>query len=129
MLGGIDADGHEVTNEVSYLVLDIIEELGISDFPTSVRLNRHTSDAFLHRVAEVMRYGGGVLAVYNEELVIDAFVKDGYDKKEDRLRFFVFRDYDTIRIARDIPSKTPSCGFRVHRAYKSAGSPLFSISR
>ncbi len=84
LLGGIDEDGNEVTNEVSYLVLDILEELGISDFPTTVRINKNTDDGFLRRVAEVMRYGGGTLAVYNEELVIEALVKDGYPRREAR---------------------------------------------
>ncbi len=84
LLGGIDENGNDVTNEVSYLVLDILEELGISDFPTTVRVNKNTDEAFLRRVAEVMRYGGGMLAVYNEELVIDSLVKDGYDQSEAR---------------------------------------------
>ncbi len=78
LLAGIGPDGKEVTNEVTYLVLDILEELGISDFPTSVRLNRNTNEKLLRRVAEVMRFGGGILAVYNEELVIEALQKDGY---------------------------------------------------
>ena len=78
LLAGIDSEGNEVTNEVTYLVLDILEELGISDFPTSVRLNRNSDEALVRRVAEVMRFGGGILAIYNEETVIDAFVKDGY---------------------------------------------------
>ena len=34
---GIDENGTEITNEVTYLVLDILEELGIGDFPTTVR--------------------------------------------------------------------------------------------
>ncbi len=84
LLGGIDENGREVTNEVTYLVLDILEELGISDFPTSVRLNRSTDEALLRRVAEVMRYGGGILAVYNEETVIKTLVRDGYDEREAR---------------------------------------------
>ena len=84
LLGGIDENERDVTNEVSYLVLDIIEELGISDFPTSIRLNRNTSDELLRRVAEVMRYGGGILAVYNEELVINSLIKDGYPENEAR---------------------------------------------
>ncbi|MBE6541826.1 MAG: hypothetical protein E7672_05200 [Ruminococcaceae bacterium] len=84
VLAGIDEDGNEVTNEVTYLVLDILEELGISDFPTSVRLNKNTDEKLLRRVAEVMRFGGGILAVYNEEVVIDAFVKEGYDLREAR---------------------------------------------
>ena len=78
LLSGVDPDGKDVTNEVSYLVLDILEELGISDFPTSVRLNKNTDEKFLRRVAEVMRFGGGILAVYNEETVIEALQKDGY---------------------------------------------------
>ena len=84
LLGGIDENGNDVTNEVTYLVLDILEELGISDFPTTVRVNKNTDEAFLRRVAEVMRYGGGILAVYNEDLVISALVKDGYAEKEAR---------------------------------------------
>lgn len=82
LIGGVDAQGRDVTNEVSYLVLDILEELGISDFPTSVRLNSHTDARFLRRVAEVMRYGGGMLAVYNEETVIKALKQDGYSANE-----------------------------------------------
>ena len=84
LLAGIDEDGNEVTNEVTYLVLDILEELGISDFPTTVRVNKNTDDKLLRRVAEVMRYGGGILAVYNEDLVIEALLKYGYAEKEAR---------------------------------------------
>ncbi len=84
LLAGIDENGNEVTNEVTYLVLDILEELGISDFPTSIRLNKNTDEKLLRRVAEVMRFGGGILAVYNEDTVIDALLKDGYEVKEAR---------------------------------------------
>ena len=84
LLAGIDENGIDITNEVTYLVLDIIEEFGISDFPTSVRIGKNTDERLLRRVAEVMRYGGGVLAVYNEDLVIDALVDDGYALTEAR---------------------------------------------
>ena len=84
LLAGIDENGNEITNEVTYLVLDILEELGISDFPTTVRLNKNTDQKLYTRVAEVMRYGGGILAVYNEDLVIDSLIKDGYVEREAR---------------------------------------------
>lgn len=84
LLAGIDENGNEVTNTVTYLVLDIIEDLGIGDFPTSVRLNGNTDERLLRRVAEVMRYGGGILAVYNEDLVIDALTGYGYELREAR---------------------------------------------
>ena len=84
LLSGIDEDGRDVTNQVTYLVLDILEELGINDFPTSVRLNGNTDEGLIRRVAEVMRYGGGILAVYNEEVAISALLKAGYGEREAR---------------------------------------------
>ena len=84
LLAGIDENGNEVTNEVTYLVLDILEELGISDFPTTVRINKNTSPKLLERVAEVIRFGGGIIAVYNEELIIDSLTDYGYPQAEAR---------------------------------------------
>ncbi len=112
LLVGIDENGREVTNSVTYLVLDILEELGISDFPTTVRLNRHTDDRLLRRVAEVMRYGGGILAVYNEDLIIEALTDYEYPLQEARQfandgcwevqipgkTFFTYMPFDSLAI-------------------------------
>ena len=84
VLGGIDEEGHDVTNEVTYLVLDILEELPIGDFPTTIRVSKTTDEKLLRRVAEVMRHGGGVLAIYNEDLVLEALTGYGYPLAEAR---------------------------------------------
>ncbi|MBO5042625.1 MAG: hypothetical protein J6D87_06635 [Clostridia bacterium] len=84
VLGGIDEQGRDVTNTVTYLVLDILEELPIGDFPTTIRVNAHTDEKLLRRVAEVMRHGGGVLAIYNEDLVLKAMTGYGYALDEAR---------------------------------------------
>ncbi len=117
LLGGVDEDGNEITNEVTYLVLDIIEELGISDFPTTVRINKNTEQRLLNRVAEVIRFGGGVVAVYNEELIIDSLVDYGYSLKEARKfandgcwevqipgkTYFAYQPFDSLQL---LQSKT-----------------------
>ena len=84
VLGGVDEEGREVTNAVTYLVLDILEELPIGDFPTTIRVSRHTDEKLLRRVAEVMRHGGGVLAIYNEDLILEALTDYGYSLTEAR---------------------------------------------
>ena len=84
VLGGIDETGKEVTNAVTYLTLDILEELPIGDFPTTVRINRHSDEHLLRRMAEVMRHGGGVLAVYNEDLILESLTNYGYELTEAR---------------------------------------------
>ena len=112
LLAGVDEDGNEVTNEVTYLVLDILEEFGISDFPTTVRLNQNTDEALLCRVAEVLRLGGGALALYNEDLIIESLVDYGYELREARKfandgcwevqipgkTFFIYCPFDSLAI-------------------------------
>ena len=84
VLGGIDENGNDVANAVTFLTLDILEELPIGDFPTTVRVSKNTDEALLRRVAQVMRHGGGVLAIYNEDLVLEALTKYGYPLTEAR---------------------------------------------
>ena len=76
VIGGCDEDGNDVTNEVSYLVLDIVEELPIGDFPITVRAGGNKR--LIRRAAEVIRHGGGTVAVYGERTVIEAMTKAGY---------------------------------------------------
>ena len=112
VLAGVDGDGYDVTCEVTYLWLDLIEELGISDFPTTVRFGRKTDPALVRRVSEVLRFGGGVIAVYNEDLIIDALVRAGYPPREARKfandgcwevqipgkTYFMYCPFDSLRI-------------------------------
>lgn len=84
IIGGIDCDGNEVTNEVTYLILDVVEELHISDYPVAVRVSERTPDKLLRRIAEVQRCGGGIVSIYNEDLVIRALIKFGFPEADAR---------------------------------------------
>ena len=84
ILGGIDKDGNEVTNPITYLVLDVVEELHISDYPIAVRIGDHTPEKLFRRIAEVQRFGGGIVSMYNENTVIDGLVQFGYPLEEAR---------------------------------------------
>ncbi|MBR0457851.1 MAG: hypothetical protein IJJ26_01305 [Victivallales bacterium] len=82
ILGGVGRDGQNIENAVTHLVLDVIEELHISDYPVAVRLNRHTSERLLQRIADVQVLGGGIVSVYQEETVMDALRKYGYPESD-----------------------------------------------
>ncbi len=84
ILAGVDEAGHEVANEVTDLVLDVVEELHISDFPIAVRVSARTPERLLRRVAELQRLGGGIVAVYNEERIISTLQAFGYPLEEAR---------------------------------------------
>ncbi len=72
ILGGVDESGKEITNDVTYLILDVVEELRISDYPIAVRLNKNSPERLLRRIAEVESLGGGIVSVYSEDTVISA---------------------------------------------------------
>lgn len=84
VLAGVDEDGQEVTNSLTYLALDVVEELGISDYPITMRLNPRTPERLLRRIADVMRHGGGIVAIYNEPLILRALEQEGYTAREAR---------------------------------------------
>ncbi len=78
ILSGVDEQGRDVTNPVTYLVLDIVEELHISDFPVAVRVGANTPDRLWRRIADVQRLGGGIVSLYNDDLVVRALVGVGF---------------------------------------------------
>ena len=84
ILGGMAADGSAVENEVTYLVLDVVEELHISDYPVAVRISRRTPEKLLRRIAEVQLLGGGIVSVYNEDVVMDGLRSLGFPEDEVR---------------------------------------------
>ncbi len=84
VLGGCDEEGVDVTNEVTYLVLDIVEELHISDFPVAVRINEDSDPRLLERIAEVSSRGGGIVSVYNETVCLAALDRLGISTSDAR---------------------------------------------
>ena len=84
ILGGIDKEGRQIENEVTFLVLDVVEELHISDYPVTVRLNSRTSDKLLRRIAEVQLLGGGIVSVYDEPVILRNLKNMGIPEGEAR---------------------------------------------
>lgn len=84
VLGGVDTQGRDVSGTATRLILEVVEELPISDFPIAIRIGETTPDWLLTLAARVIRHGGGVVAVYNEPLVIQSLTDFGYSLEEAR---------------------------------------------
>ncbi len=83
ILGGIDPDtGLPVENAVTFLVLDVVEELHISDYPVAVRVGPATSERLLRRIAEVQLCGGGIVSIYNEPVALAGLRKMGIPERQ-----------------------------------------------
>jgi formate C-acetyltransferase len=76
-LGGVLADGSDGVNEVTYLLLDVIEEMRLLQPSASIQVSRKNPDGFIERAARIIRTGFGQPSVFNADLVVEEMVRVG----------------------------------------------------
>ncbi len=84
IVGGMDREGGDGVNDLTYLFLEVMEEAGLRDPNYQVRVHRGSPPEYLERVAEVVRRGNGVPAIFNDEASIASLVQHGYPLEEAR---------------------------------------------
>ncbi len=77
--GGLKADGSDGVNEVSFLVLDVIDEMKLLQPSSNVQISKQTPQAFLKRALEVVRKGWGQPSLFNTDAVIQEMLIAGKD--------------------------------------------------
>ncbi len=76
-LGGLRRDGSEGSNEVSYLILDVVDELQLLQPQTNVQISAKTPDRFINAACRVIRKGYGYPSVFNTDEVITEQIRTG----------------------------------------------------
>ncbi len=64
-IGGIDAEGNDASNDLTWLLLDVIEEMNMLEPKPNVRLHAKTPDDLLRRVAEMISEAQGAPFLLN----------------------------------------------------------------
>ncbi len=82
-IGGVDADGKDAVNELSYLILDAYSHLQTVQPTFSVRINQNTPDNFIQKVAEAINAGASI-ALFNDEVMIGGLVNRGFTLEDAR---------------------------------------------
>lgn len=76
-LGGLLADGSDGSNEVSHLLLEVIEEMALIQPSNNLQLSRKTPDALLKRAMKVIRKGYGFPSIFNADAVVEEQLRQG----------------------------------------------------
>ena len=76
-IGGIDKDGNDASNELSYMILEIQEELHELQPGLSIHISKVTSDDFLLAGCRVIREGNGYPSVFNPDVYVQELVRQG----------------------------------------------------
>jgi formate C-acetyltransferase len=83
-IGGITADGKDGVSEISYMMLEVIEELHILQPGNSVHISSKTPDRFLHAACKVIRQGHGYPSVFNPDVYVTELLRQGKSLKDAR---------------------------------------------
>lgn len=76
-VGGLRPDGSNGVNEVSYLLLDVIEEMRLLQPSSSVQLSKKNPDRFMKRAARIIRTGFGQPSIFNADLIAQELMRMG----------------------------------------------------
>ena len=77
-VGGVKpADGSDAVNEVSYLILDVVEEMRLTQPSACIQISAKNPDRLLKRACEVIRTGFGQPSVFNTDVIIKEMLQDG----------------------------------------------------
>ncbi len=76
-LGGVKRDGSDGVSDISYLLLEVIEELHILQPSQNVQISRRTPEDFLRAALRVIRRGYGYPSVFNTDVVIEEMLRQG----------------------------------------------------
>jgi formate C-acetyltransferase len=83
-IGGITADGKDGVSEVSYLMLEIVEELHILQPGNAVHVSSKTPDRFLEAACKVIRQGHGYPSVFNPDVYVTELLRQGKSLRDAR---------------------------------------------
>ena len=75
--GGITPDGQNGVNDVSYLILDCMDEMKLLQPSSNVQISRKTPQKFSKRACEIARKGWGQPAFYNTEAIVQELMNAG----------------------------------------------------
>jgi len=76
-IGGVDRDGNSATNELSYMILEIQEELHELQPGLSIHIAENTPDDFLLAGIKVIRQGHGYPSIFNPDTYVKELVREG----------------------------------------------------
>jgi len=82
--GGLKTDGSDGINDVTYLVLDVIDEMRLLQPSSNIQLSKKNPDRFIKRAARIISKGWGQPSVFNADSVVEELIRQGKSVEDAR---------------------------------------------
>lgn len=83
-LGGVKEDGSDAVNDLTYLILDVIDQMRIVQPSSMIQVSKKNPDRFIRRAIEIIRTGFGQPSVFNTDEIIQELVRQGKSLEDAR---------------------------------------------
>ncbi len=83
-LGGLKEDGSDGVNDLTYLLLDVVEEMRLLQPSASIQVSKKSPDQILRRAAKIIRTGFGQPSIFNTDAIIQEMVGKGKSLRDAR---------------------------------------------
>ena len=82
--GGLRPDGSDAVNDVTFLILDVVEDMRLLQPSSSIQVSKKNPDRFVKRAAKIIRTGFGQPSVFNSDLIVQELVRQGKSVEDAR---------------------------------------------
>ena len=76
-LGGVKESGEDAVNELTYILLDIIEEMRLLQPSSMIQVSKKNPDRFIKRALKIIKTGYGQPSVFNTDSIIQELIRQG----------------------------------------------------
>jgi formate C-acetyltransferase len=76
-IGGLLADGSDGSNEVSHILLDVVDEMHLLQPSSNIQLSRKSPDTLLKHALRVLSKGYGFPSIFNADTVVGEEIRQG----------------------------------------------------
>jgi trans-4-hydroxy-L-proline dehydratase len=83
-VGGVMEDGSDAVNELSYLILDVIEEMRLLQPSSMVQLSKKNPERFIKRALKIIKTGFGQPSIFNTDAIVQEMLFQGKSLEDAR---------------------------------------------
>jgi formate C-acetyltransferase len=76
-LGGLKKDNTDAVNELTFLILDVIEEMRLLQPSSMVQLSKKNPDRYIKRALKIVKTGFGQPSIFNADTIVQELVRQG----------------------------------------------------
>lgn len=76
-IGGMKPDGTDGVNEVTYLLLEVVDEMRLLQPSSNIQVSRKNPDHFIKKAGEIIRKGWGQPSVFNADGIVQQLLRQG----------------------------------------------------